>query len=93
MMDAAGILVILGQDDAVATALVDLADMFAVAADDFHMFGNAGESAALALPFGAPIVEVIMEARAVFLAIFGIVAIQLVDPLLASAGRAASNQS
>ena len=39
-MMAAGIGVVLGQDDTIAAHLVDGADMLAVRTSDFHMFLN-----------------------------------------------------
>src|SRR3546814_18029072 len=81
MMDAARLLVVLGQDDAVAAQLVDRADMFAVAADDFHMLAHLLARLTLLAAPRAPTAALIVDAFAVFALIFGIVAVQFVDPL------------
>ena len=78
MVAAAGIRVVLGQQDAVALDLVDGADMLAVRPDDLHMLvdlaaGRAGPGGRCATS------ELVLEPRAVLLAIFVIVAVERRD--------------
>src|SRR4029077_20557751 len=85
MMDPAAFGVGLGQDDAVAGDLVDGADMFVVAADNFHMFADGAEQAALLLPLFAPAAELAFEARLVLAAVVVIVAVKLAKVSVAPA--------
>src|SRR5688572_30648446 len=57
MMGAAGVLVRLGQDDAIAGDPVHRADMLLVAADDFHMLADLAEHLALGLALRPPIAK------------------------------------
>ena len=83
MVPAARVLIVLGQDDAVAADLVDGADMRAVRTDHFHMLGDAAHMLALGLALLPPAAELLLELRLMLAAIFVIVAVELVDPLLA----------
>ncbi len=83
MVHAARILIGLRQDDAVAAQLVDGADMLAVAADHFHMFTDLLNRLPLFGAARAPGAEFIVEAVTMLPLIFGIVAVQFLDPLLA----------
>ena len=61
MVRPAAVGVRLGEDDAVAGGLVDLADMTIVVTDDFHMLADLAEQAALVLPLLAPAGEVLSK--------------------------------
>ena len=79
MMAAAGIVIALGQEDAIAPDLVDGADMFAVRADHLHMLGHLQQQTPLRLAFVAPAAELVLEPRPVLAAIFVIVAVERRD--------------
>src|SRR4249919_1837303 len=78
-MVAAVVAVGLGEDDPVATDMVDGADMLLVRSDDSHMLANLAEQLALALASGPPIAEIALEPALVLTAIIVIVAIELVQ--------------
>src|SRR5687767_1504842 len=79
MMDPARIPVVPGQDDPVAAHLVDLADMLAVRALDFHMLGYPAELLALALALRAEFAELLLELGLMLAPIILIIPVELVE--------------
>ena len=77
MMHAPAFGVRLGEDDAVASDLVDGADMFVVATDHFHVLTDMAKQAALAVPLLTPAGEVIFEARLVLAAVIVIITVEV----------------
>src|SRR3546814_9204018 len=75
-MASAGILVILGQLDAVAAHLVDLADMTAVGTDDFHICTRLGQMLPLGGALLPPAAEVAFETALALTAIIAIITVQ-----------------
>ena len=82
MVHTTRVLIVFRQNDAVAAQLVDGADMLAVAAYDIHMLAHLLDRASLLAATRAPAAEFIVEALAMLLLIFRIVAVQLVYALL-----------
>jgi len=74
-----GIDIVLGQQDAITAHLVDGTDVAAVRTDDLEMLLHLVERRALRLPLRAEGREFILEARAVFLTIFVVVAVERGD--------------
>src|SRR3546814_2762922 len=79
MMMPTGAWVALGEDDAVATHLVDRADMLSVRSHHLHMLRHAAQRLALVLAPLAPTAEFLLELGLMFTTIFIIVAIKLLD--------------
>ena len=78
-MVASIVAVALGEDDAVASNMVDGADLFLVRSNHAHMFTDLAEQLPLSLTLAAPVAEVAFEAVLVLAAIVVIVAIELVE--------------
>src|SRR3546814_19423323 len=76
MMASAGILVILGQLDAVAAHLVHLTHMFAVGTDDLHVLARLGQMLPLGGALLPPAAEVAFETALALTAIIVILAVQ-----------------
>src|SRR3546814_4634449 len=83
MMMPTGAWVALGEDDAVATHLVDRADMLSVRSHHLHMLRHAAQRLALVLAPLAPTAEFLLELGLMFTTIFIIVAIKLLHLPLA----------
>src|SRR3546814_16156943 len=66
-----------GQDDPITGHLIDLSDMFAVAADDVHMFGYQSQAIPLTAAPMPPGAEFIFELLLFSLAIFVIFSVKL----------------
>src|SRR3546814_11475346 len=76
MMASAGILVILGQLDAVAAHLVHLTHMFAVGTDDLHVLARLGQMLPLGGALLPPAAEVAFETALELTSIIVILAVQ-----------------